>query len=108
MRSGTLGKLALTGGVTSGIYSVALGNTAVVSMSVVNRDPVTNAKVRVAITDAGSPSTGDFIEYDVIINAGGGVLERTGLVMGASDTIFFSSDISGVTARVYGYEESSV
>lgn len=108
MRSGTLGKLALTAGTTTGIFKVATGNTAVISMSVVNTDPVTNAKVRVAITTAVGPSMGDYIEYDVVINAGGGVLERTGIVMGADDEIFFRSDISGVIARVYGYEESSV
>ncbi len=108
MKSGTLGKLALTAGNTTGIYKVELGNTAVISMSVVNTDPVTNAKVRVAITTAPGPSAGDYIEYDVVINAGGGVLERTGIVMGALDEIFFKSDIPGVIARVYGYEESSV
>lgn len=108
MKSGTLGKIALVAGVVSGIYTVATGNTAVIGMTVVNTDPVTNAKLRVAITDALTPSLGDYIEYDVIINAGGGVLERTGLVLGAGDTMFFKSDIGGVTARVFGYEETSV
>jgi hypothetical protein len=108
MRSGTLGKLALSAGTTHGLFKVALGNTAVISMSVVNSDPQTNAKVRVAITTAAGPSLGDHIEYDVVVNSGGGVLERTGIVMGANDEIFFRSDIAGVVARVYGYEESSV
>jgi hypothetical protein len=108
MKSGTLGKLALVAGNTHGLYKVELGNTAVISLSVVNSDPLTNAKVRVAITTAAGPSMGDYIEYDVIVNSGGGVLERTGIVMGANDEIFFRADIQGVIARVYGYEESSV
>lgn len=108
MKSGTLGKLSLVGGTTSGIYKVDPGNTAVISLSVVNTDPITNAKVRVSITDAGAPAAGDYIEYDVVINSGGGVLERTGIVMSAGDQVFFRSDISGVVVRVYGYEESSV
>lgn len=108
MKSGTLGKIALVANVVSGIYTVANGNTSVVGISVVNTDPITDAKVRVAITDAASPSMGDYIEYDVAINSSGGVLERTGLVLGAGDTIFFVSDINGVVARVYGYEETSV
>ncbi len=108
MKSGTLGKLALSAGTTSGLYKVETGNTAVVSISVVNSDPQTNAKVRVAITTASAPGLADHIEYDVILNSAGGVLERTGIVMGAGDEIFFRSDIAGVVARVYGYEESSV
>jgi hypothetical protein len=108
MKSGTLGKMALNPGVYNNIYTVAVGNTAVVSLSVVNTDPVTDAKVRVAITDATSPSLGDHVEYDVTVMAGGGVLERTGLVLGASDKLFFRSDIAGVVARAYGYEEPSV
>lgn len=108
MKSGTLGKQALSQGVMTSIYKVDLGNTAVLGLSVVNTDALTNAKVRVAITDAPNPSMGDYIEYDVVVQAGGGVLERTGLVLGANDAIFFRSDIAGVVARVYGYEESSV
>lgn len=100
--------MALSAGVTNSVYKVAIGNTAVIGLSVVNTDPVTDARVRVAITDAASPSLGDYIEYDATVMASGGVLERTGLVLGAGDSIFFRSDIAGVVARVYGYEESSV
>ena len=108
MKSGTLGKMALTAGVYNNIYTVAVGNTAVVSISVVNTDAITDAKVRVAITDANAPSLGDHVEYDVVVMAGGGVLERTGLVLGANDKLYFRPDIPGVVARAYGYEESSV
>lgn len=108
MRSGTLGKLALIAATVSGVYQVALGNTAVIGLNVVNTDPITNARIRIAITDALNPSLGDYVEYDVVVTAGGGVLERTGLVLSAGDTIFFRSDISGVIARVFGYEETSV
>jgi hypothetical protein len=105
MASGLLGKAALPQDTYVVLYTVGDGNVAAANLSVVNMSSTTDAKVRVAITTAAFPDPQDFIEFDAILPMQGGVLERTGLVIGAGEHVFVKSNIANVAARIYGYEE---
>tara|TARA_R110000850_G_scaffold211141_1_gene337060 strand:+ start:17 stop:334 length:318 start_codon:yes stop_codon:yes gene_type:complete len=103
--SGKLGSAALVADTNTTVYTVPADTVATLNISLVNRgnEP---AKVRVAITDAVEPGDADWIEYDAIIPAAGGVLERTALVAGAGEKIIIRSDAGNVSARVHGFEEA--
>lgn len=103
--SGKLGSAALAADTNTTVYTVPASTVATLNIALVNRgaDP---AKVRVAITNAASPGDADWIEYDATIPAGGGVLERTALVVGTGENIIIHSDVGNVSARVHGFEEA--
>ena len=84
------------------IYTCPSG-AASINFNVVNRGQG-EAVVNVAITQAASPTAADYIEYGVTI-PGGGILERSALVVGAGDQFFVRSNVAGCTVRVYGFEE---
>lgn len=104
---GTLGKAALVAGTDTSMYTVQVGNMATISINFVNTSSTVAAKVRIGITTAGALGAADYIEYDTPIPANG-VLERTGLVIGPLDIVYVRSDVTNVTARVYGFEEAVV
>lgn len=104
MANGTLGKAALIGGTNTPIYTAGGSLMALVNINFVNLDPIKEAKVRIAVGKLVSVSPEDYVEYNVKLDPDGGVLERTGLVIGPLDIVYVYSDISNVTARIYGYE----
>lgn len=52
----------------------------------------------------GQPMWGDFLEFESII-AGGGVLERTGIIVPPNTYLYASSNITGVNALAIGIQE---
>ena len=52
----------------------------------------------------GQPMNGDFLEFESII-AGGGVLERTGIIVPPNTYLYASSNITGVNALAIGIQE---
>jgi hypothetical protein len=58
-----------------------------------------------SMTLQGQPMNGDFLEFESII-AGGGVLERTGVIVPPNTYLYASSNITGVNALAIGIQES--
>ena len=73
------------------------------NVNIANRN-TTSVSVRVAITTGATPTTAQFIEYDVEI-APNGVLERSGLVMDVGKQLVIYSDTPNVSVAAYGVEQ---
>ena len=102
MASGTLGAAVIAANTDTKVYTCPSG-AASINFNVVNRTQG-EAVVNVAITQAALPADADYIEYGVTI-PGGGILERSALVVGAGDQLFVRASVAGCTVRVYGFEE---
>lgn len=59
-----------------------------------------------SMTLQGQPMYGDFLEFESII-AGGGVLERTGIIVPPNTYLYASSNITGVNAIAIGIQENT-
>lgn len=97
-----LASVALDAQTPTAIYTCPANSRAVVSLNLCNRG-TTNAKVRVALTNGSAPTDADWIEYDTSLS-GSAVLERTGLALGAGQSIWCNSDLAAVSAVVWGIE----
>lgn len=87
------------------LYTVPSLKRAVLSVSLCNR---TNGpiKVRMGLAASAAPEDSDWIEYDVAVPANG-VLERTGLALGAGQSVFVRADVAGLSAVAFGIEEAN-
>lgn len=103
MASGRLGASDLSATTNTTVYTVPSGKTASLSISVCNRG-VTAVSVRIALSATGTPSAGEWIEYDVSIPATG-VLERSGIVLDTGKLVVAYSSAANVSVVVYGVEE---
>lgn len=103
MASGVLGQVALAATTYTTVYTVPSITLSYVNMNIANRN-TTNVSVRVAITTGATPTTAQFIEYDVDI-APNGVLERSGLVMDVGKRLVVYSDTPNVSVSAYGVEQ---
>lgn len=103
MPTGRLGAAAVAATTNTTIYTVPAGKTAVATVSLCNTS-ATAITVRLALSVSSTPVDGEYIEYDVSIPAGG-VLERGGIVLAATQNIVVRSSATGINATVWGYEE---
>ena len=87
------------------VYTVPVTTLSYVNVNIANRN-TTNVAVRVAITTGATPTTAQFIEYDVDI-APNGVLERSGLVMDTGKQLVVYSDTTNVSVAIYGVEQAA-
>jgi hypothetical protein len=106
MATGRLGANALAVATESVVYTVPTGKYAVFSLSVVNRNSATSASVRLALANATTATTAEFIEYDASIPSNG-VLERTGLILDAGKRLTAYSSVANVSIVVYGIETTA-
>jgi len=105
MASGKLGSVDLTANTYATVYTVPAGTVSTLNVAIVNRGS-TEVSVRVALTtETTTPTDADFIEYDAVVPATGGVLERTALVAGAGEKVMVRSTSGDVSVRVHGFEE---
>jgi len=100
--SGLLGKADLEADTNTDIYTVPPGTLTTANINLCNRTDNT-VTVSIALHD-GVLTDADYLECDASIPAHG-VLERTGLVMSAGETIITCASAAGVSVRVYGFEE---
>ncbi|KAA5603243.1 hypothetical protein F1188_19885 [Roseospira marina] len=106
MASGRLGAAAPPADTHTTVYTVPADTAATLNIAVVNRgsDPAT---VRVAVTATTNPADADWIEYDAVVPAGGGVLERSGIVAGPGERVIVRDDAGTCTYRIHGFEGSA-
>lgn len=107
MANGLLGKAVITSiGTWTTVYTVPASGVqfATASIMLCNK-ATTDATVSVAVTTLATPGDADFIEYNAIIPASGGVLERTCIPVSAGETITVISNKTLVAVQVRGLEE---
>jgi hypothetical protein len=103
MASGILGQAALAATTNTTVYTVPAATLATVNISVVNTGS-TQALFRLALAATGTPTTAEYIEYNVTLQPGS-VLERNGIVLNTTKRVVAYSDAATVSVTVYGYEE---
>lgn len=105
MATGLLGQSALAAATYTTVYTVPADTFTVFSVNVLNRG-TTTATIRMGLASGTTPTTAEFIEYDVQVGASG-VLERTGLMMNAGKRLVVYSNSANVTVNAFGIETSS-
>ena len=105
MSTGLLGSNATVAGVNAVVYTVPTGKVSVITLNICNGTAATTP-VSVALSTSTTPTVGEFIEKDVYVIPGG-VLERTGIVLGAAERIIVNAGAANVAVVAYGYEENA-
>ena len=86
------------------LYEVPAGKRAAISVNLCARTGAPT--VRLALTTGAPPEAANWIEYDTALSAGsGGVLGRSGIVLGAGQQVYARASAAGVSAAVWGIEE---
>ena len=108
MATGRLGTANITSTSNTTIYTVPASTFSVVSISICNRNSTTAATIRVAVASSGTPQPDEWIEYDTSLVASG-VVERTGLVMKATEVLVVqvSSATPTISVVAMGIETST-
>jgi hypothetical protein len=102
MPSGRLGTADLAASTNTTTYTVPGATFSVVNISLCNRTSA-SITVRLAIAATSTPAVDEYIEFGTVIPANG-VLERTGIVMSATNRVIAFASAAGVTAMVFGIE----
>jgi hypothetical protein len=108
MATGRLGTANITTTANTTIYTVPSSTFSVVSVSICNRNSSTAATIKVAVASSASPGLDEWIEYDTSLVASG-VVERTGIVMKATEVLVVqvSSATPTVSVVAMGIETST-
>jgi hypothetical protein len=103
MATGILGQSAPTANTNTTVYTVPASTTATFSVSICNTG-TTVVTARLAIAASGTPGASEWLEYGAEI-AGGGVLERTGIVAQATKRVVAYVSAATAAVSVFGFEE---
>lgn len=105
MATGKLGANDLSATTNTTIYTCPADTYAVVAINICNRGANATA-VRIAIADSDTPGAAEYIEYDSQIFSKN-VLERTGIVLAATQRLVVYSTEASVSAVVVGIETAA-
>ena len=86
------------------VYTCPVATRAVVTISMCVRDATSS--LRLAVANNNTPHISNYIEYDASVPAGG-VLERTGVVLSASERVYARTSVANVSINIYGITESA-
>jgi len=106
MASGILGQAAPTASTDTTVYTVPASTLSVVNINVLNRSASNPVNVRIALAAAGTPTSAEYIEYDVTVPAKG-VVERTGLALNAGKLVVVQCSTGDTSVSVYGLEQAA-
>lgn len=105
MATGRLAASDLTAATLTTVYECPADTYTVASLSICNRGAATTT-ISVAIADNATPANGEYIEFEVDLLSKN-VLERTGLVLAATQKIVVLSSEASVSAVVVGIETAA-
>lgn len=105
MATGKLGANDLSATTNTTVYTCPADTYAVVAINICNRGSNATA-VRIAVADSDTPGAAEYIEYDSEIFSKN-VLERTGLVLAATQRLVVYSTEASVSAVVVGIETAA-
>lgn len=105
MATGKLGANDLSATTNTTVYTCPADTYAVVSINICNRGSNATA-VRIAVADGNTPGAAEYIEYDSEVFSKN-VLERTGLVLAATQRLVVYSTQASVSAVVVGIETAA-
>ena len=105
MASGILGQAAPSASTDTSVYTVPASTLSVVNINVLNRSGANPVDVRIALAANGTPTSSEYIEYDVTVPAKG-VVERTGIALQAGKIVVVQCSTGDTTVNVYGLEQS--
>ena len=105
MATGRLGTADVGAGAYTTVYTCPASTFSIVSISLVNRASQ-SAFVKLSVSDAATPTNDEFLEFNVELTSKG-VLEGTGIVMGAGNLLVVYSNQAGVSAVAFGIETST-
>lgn len=106
MPTGRLGIADLTAATLTSVYTCPSDTFAVVAVNFLNRSNQAQT-FRLAVATTATPTVGEFIEFEVEVLSKG-VLERTGLVLGAAQRIVAYASGGNASVVVYGIETSTL
>ena len=106
MASGILGQAAPSASTDTSVYTVPASTLSVVNINVLNRSTANPVDVRIALAASGTPTSSEYIEYDVTVPAKG-VVERTGLALNAGKLIVVQCSTGDTSVSVYGLEQAA-
>ena len=105
MATGKLGANDLSATTNTTVYTCPADTYAVVAINICNRGANATA-VRIAVADSDTPGAAEYIEYDSEIFSKN-VLERTCLVLAATQRLVVYSTQASVSAVVVGIETAA-
>lgn len=105
MATGKLGANDLSATTNTTVYTCPADTYAVVAINICNRGSNATA-VRIAVADGNTPGAAEYIEYDSEVFSKN-VLERTGLVLAATQRLVVYSTQASVSAVVVGIETAA-
>lgn len=105
MATGRLGAADLAATTNTTIYTVPSSTKAALSVNVCNRGS-SAVTVRLALSATGTPGDGEWIEYGVSLPAYG-VLERTGIMLAATQRVVAYASAATVAVVAWGVEEAA-
>jgi hypothetical protein len=102
MASGRLGANDLSASTDTTLYTVPAQTFTIASVSFCNRGNQT-ITIRLSVSDADVPTASEYIEYETEIPPKG-VLERTGIALGAAQKLVVRANSANVSAVGFGVE----
>lgn len=106
MATGVLGTSTPAATTWTAVYTVPSAKVATCNISVCNRN-ATSATIRIAVSDATTPSDGEYLVYDYALLAAGtagALMQYTGLVLDAAAKVTVYASATNVDFVVLGYE----